>query len=98
MRVVYGLHRLKSRDGAFAQQLEAAMLQVLEKRELEAYHLLKAKPDVKLQRAGLRLQDLRVNEARSEVTLAELQRDHANLQLGHWSTLLEEGITNLRKP
>src|SRR5262249_34567949 len=54
-----------------AEQMEAAMLSALEKRDAEAYNLLKARQDVQLTRAGVRLQDLRAREAEDGVKLAE---------------------------
>ena len=55
-----------------AQQIEAAFLSALERRDAEAYSLLKARQDQELCRAGLKLQDLRVMAAHG-FTLAALQ-------------------------
>ena len=57
-----------------AEQIEAAFLSALEKRDAEAFTLLKARQDMELSRAGVRLQDLRVREAEGGVKLAELQQ------------------------
>jgi len=78
-----------------AQQIEAAFLSALEKRDAEYYTLLKARQDVSLTKAGVRLQDLRVTEAQSGVKLAELQQERAQLQADHYQTLLDEPISDL---
>lgn len=64
----------------FAQQIEAAFLSILERRDAEYYYLLKAKQDVTLNYANVRLQKLRVTEARDGLVLSELQRDMARMQ------------------
>ncbi|MCK5218431.1 hypothetical protein KAR10_02840, partial [bacterium] len=79
----------------FATQIESAMLSALEKREAEYYNLLIARQDVKFTRAGIRLQDLRVREAEGGVVLAELQRDQAQIRIGHYEKLLREGLSGL---
>lgn len=76
-----------------SQQIESTLLQALEKRDYEAYTLMKARHDVSLAKAGVRLQDLRVTEAESGVQLAELQKERAEIQANHWQTLLEQGET-----
>jgi hypothetical protein len=75
---------------ALAQQIEAAFLAALEKRDAEYYSLMRAKQDVRLTRASVRLQDLRVREAEGSVKLAQLQQDRATLQADHYKTLIEE--------
>lgn len=71
-----------------AQQMEAAMLGTLEKMDAESYQVLKARQEIELTRAGVRLQILRVTEAQSSVKLAELQRARSQLQLNHFKNLL----------
>lgn len=78
-----------------AQQMEAAFLAALEKRDAEAYTLLKARQDIQLSRAGVRLQDLRVKEAEGGVKLAELQQQRSQIQANHFQNLLNEGISGL---
>ena len=80
-----------------AQQIEAAFLSALERRDAEAYSLLKARQDQQLSRAGLTLQDRRVTEAMHGVTLAELQRQRAQIQVNHYANLLEEGLSRLEQ-
>jgi len=80
-----------------AAQMEAAFLAALEKRDAEYYSLMKAKQDVRLARAGVRLQDLRVREAEDGATLAELQKERAQFQADTYSEWLEEGISSLEE-
>lgn len=80
-----------------AAQMEAAFLSALEKRDAEYYNLLKARQDVQLANAGVRLQDLRYYQAQDEVKLADLQRQSAQIQAGHYEKLLREGISDLER-
>jgi hypothetical protein len=80
---------------SLAQQIEAAFLSTLEKRDAEYYQRLKAQQEIELAHAGVRLQDLRVREAQDNVTLSELQRDRAQIQLDYFDELLEEPISDL---
>src|SRR5262249_25891295 len=78
-----------------AAQMEAAMLSAFEKRDAELYNLLKARQDVKLTRAGVRLQDLRVHEAEDGVKLAQLQQQRAQIQQDYFDGLLDQGRLGL---
>jgi hypothetical protein len=78
-----------------AMQVEAVLLSALEKRDAEAYSMLKARQEVRLARAQVRLQDLRVKEAQDGVTLAELQQDRAEIQFKHFDDLLRMPISAL---
>jgi hypothetical protein len=80
-----------------AQQIETAFLSALERRDAEAYSLLKARQDQQLSRAGLKLQDLRVTEAAHGLTLAKLQTTRAAFQAEHFRGLLDEGLIGLEK-
>jgi hypothetical protein len=75
-----------------ANQIEGSMLSALEKRDAEAYNLLKAKQDIGLARAGIKLQQLRFKEAEGQVKLAELQEQRAQIQVDHYQELLNGGI------
>lgn len=76
-----------------AAQIEAAMLSALEKHDAEAYTVLKARQDISLARAGVTLQELRVREAEGGVTLAELQKDRAQIQIDQYTEWLDEGTS-----
>lgn len=80
---------------SLAQQVEAAFLSAIEKRDAEFYNLMKARQDIRTTRAGIRLQDLRIKVAEGEVKLSELQKDRAQLQADHYKTLLDEGVSGL---
>ncbi|MBN1596038.1 hypothetical protein JW933_08950 [candidate division FCPU426 bacterium] len=76
-----------------AVQTEAAFLQALEKQDAEAYNLLRAKQDLSLARAGVKLQALRLTQAQDEVTLAELQKESAEIQVNTYQQWLSAGLT-----
>src|SRR5262249_31493172 len=76
-----------------AQQIESAFLAVLEKADAERYSMLKARQDLHLARAGVRLQTLRVREAQDGVKLAQLQQDRAQKQVDTYQEWLDEGKT-----
>lgn len=78
-----------------AQRAETAMLSAIERADDEYYKLLKARQELRLARAGVRLQDLRVREAESGVTLAELQRDRVDIQITQLNALLDQNISVL---
>lgn len=75
-----------------AQQLEASFLNTLEKLDAESYTILKARQDLELSKAGIRLQDLRLKEANNEVQLSELQQDRVSVQIEHFLELLRDGV------
>lgn len=76
-----------------AAQVEASLLSAIEKRDQELYNQLKARQDIRLAAAGVRLQDLRVREAEGAVVLAALHRDRAEFQVNHYDELIREGRT-----
>jgi len=80
-----------------AGQIETAMLYAFEKRDAEYYSLLKARQDVRLARAGIRLQDLRIKEAEGGVKLAEMQQERAQIQADYYGKLLDEGDSDLEE-
>jgi|GEM_PF-746717 len=75
-----------------AAQIEGAFLAALEKRDIELYNRLKAKQDLQLARAGVKLQNLRLRQARDEVKLAELQRESAQIQAETYHEWLDAGL------
>jgi hypothetical protein len=78
---------------AHAQQLESAFLSALQQRDAESYNLLKARQDVALARAGLKLQELRVKEAEDGVELADLQQERSEISFEYYDELLNVGLT-----
>ena len=77
-----------------AQQVEAAMLAALEKRDNEAYTLLQARQALALARANVALENLRVTEAQDNVQLAQLQVQRAQIQQTHYQDLINSGEEN----
>jgi DNA-binding beta-propeller fold protein YncE len=75
-----------------AAQMEAAVLSALERKDIEAYNLLQAKQDVRMARAGVKLQNLRLRQAHDEVKLAELQQESAQIQAQTYQKWLEAGL------
>lgn len=80
-----------------AMQIEQARLSAIEKTEAEEYALLKAKQDLNLSRAGVRLQELRVTEAQGGIRLAALQRDRAEIQIDTLTEWLSAGLSQLEE-
>jgi hypothetical protein len=78
-----------------AQQVEAAYLAALEKRDGEAYNLLKAGHDIRLARASADLQALRVAEADLGLGLARKQRDRAQIQADSYGEWIAAGPSAL---
>jgi hypothetical protein len=76
-----------------AQQMEVAMLSAIEKSDAEAYSILKARQDLALTRATVRLQTLRLGEAKSGVKLAELQKTRSEITALHYENLLDESLS-----
>jgi hypothetical protein len=77
---------------SIAQQVEQAFLAALEKRDAEAYNLLKAGHDLQLAGATVNLQALRVEEAQQGVGLAEQQRDRAAIQRDTYQEWIDAGM------
>jgi outer membrane lipoprotein SlyB len=74
-----------------AQQMEAAYLSALEKRDIETYNLIKARHDLGLAQANVQLQDFRVSEANDSITLAVLQQGRAHVQHDTFKQWLDAG-------
>jgi hypothetical protein len=77
---------------SIAQQVEGAFLAALEKRDAEAYNLLKAGHDLQLAEATVDLQALRVTEAEGGEGLAELQQARAMTQRDTYRGWIQAGL------
>lgn len=75
-----------------AAQMEAAVLSALERKDIESYNLLKARQDVRLARAGVKLQNLRLRQTHDEVKLAEFQQESAQIQARTYQEWLAAGL------
>lgn len=80
-----------------AQQIEASFLSALEKRDAEAYNLLNAQQDVQLTKETVELQELRILEADSSITLMELQSDRAQTQFDTFNSLINAGANEYER-
>jgi len=80
-----------------AAQIEAAMLTAVERRDAETQNLLQARQQLGLAQAGVRLQDLRVGEAKDGVTLADLQKERSQIQIDTYDEWIETGPNEYEK-
>jgi hypothetical protein len=76
-----------------ARQMEASMLAFIESGERAHYEEVRARQDLSLAQAGVRLKDLQLNHAIEGVYSAQLQRNRAVLQRDHYQDLLRNGNT-----
>lgn len=75
-----------------AAQVEAVFLSALVKRDEAAYSLYRARQELTLMLAQVRLQDLRLTEANDGVKLAELQEQRAMIQLKTYQDWISRGL------
>jgi hypothetical protein len=76
-----------------AQQIEASMLGSLQSLGQAQYEALKARQDVSLAQAGVRLKDLELAEATDGVAAAQIQRQRAQIQATHYRNLISQGLS-----
>lgn len=74
-----------------ALQMENAMLAALEKKDAEAYQLLKTRQEIRLAQATIQLQDRRLTEVESNARLVDLQKEKITFQKEHFIELIEQG-------
>jgi hypothetical protein len=75
-----------------AGQIESALLTSLEKRDNEAFTLLKARQELGLVQAGIRLQSLRIKEANNGTKLAELRKKRTEIQVQNYTAWIESDL------
>lgn len=80
-----------------ANQIESSFLNALEKRDKEALDILNARQNIQTARANIRLQDLRVNEAKDGVKLSELQKQRAQIQVDTLESWIVEDLLELEE-
>ncbi|WP_458190373.1 Tc toxin subunit A-related protein [Haladaptatus sp. NG-WS-4] len=80
-----------------ARQIEADLLRALERADDEAYRLLEAQHGLESSKAGVKLQNLRVNEAEDGIDLAELQKEGSELRAETYQALIDEGLNEHEK-
>ncbi|MBC7814608.1 MAG: hypothetical protein H7175_25860, partial [Burkholderiales bacterium] len=78
-----------------ARQMEASMLSFIESADRARYDEIKARQDMSLAMAGVRLHDLQLSEAVNSVTLAEIQRSRASAATRHYRELVNQGLSAL---
>lgn len=78
-----------------ARQIESSMLQSLQSLSHAEYEDLKARQDLALARAGVRLKDLQLLEAVDGITEAQLQSARAQFSTAHYRILLASGVSVL---
>ena len=76
-----------------ARQMEASMLQFIESSEKALYEEIKARQDLALTQAGVRLRGLQQQQANTGINLANLQRGRAVLQSQHYRRLIDDGLS-----
>ncbi len=77
---------------AQAQQLESQFLATLEKEDAENYNQLRARQDLQTAKSTVKLQDMRVNQALNEETIADLQLDKMQFVQTNFNNLLAAGL------
>ncbi|GEM_PF-3323081 len=80
-----------------AQQIEAAFLAALEKKDAENYNLLKAGHDLQLAQAQAELQSKRIQEANLGVRLAQAQRQRAVVVQQKYTELSNKELNSFEK-
>jgi hypothetical protein len=77
-----------------SQQIEGEYRTALENAEREALTLLQAEQNVELANARVTLQDLRINQANTELGLAKLQKNSAVLREDTFAGWIAAGLSN----
>jgi hypothetical protein len=71
--------------------MEGAMLSALERRDAESQSLLLARQQLGLSQASLKVQDLRITEAKDGVGLVDLQQERAQIQIDTYGDWIQAG-------
>ncbi|MBS1686830.1 MAG: hypothetical protein JSS76_18980 [Bacteroidetes bacterium] len=74
-----------------AQQVEAAYLQALQTHDAEYYNLMKAKQDLALSSATVKLKQLQAKVASDQVDLANLQKQKSEVQVEQLDDMINAG-------
>ncbi|MEQ1619803.1 MAG: neuraminidase-like domain-containing protein [Methylococcales bacterium] len=76
-----------------ARQIEQSMLGTLQLADQKRYEILKARQDLSLMQAGVRLRDIQVIQAGDATRTARLQRDKAQIQVDEYEARLHRGMS-----
>jgi hypothetical protein len=79
---------------AQAQQMESLFLSALEKKDNENYALLQATQGLETARAKIKLQDLRITQAKNEKGVADLQLSKVVFTKSHFDNLIASGYNS----
>ncbi|HWB62208.1 MAG TPA: hypothetical protein VG603_01770, partial [Chitinophagales bacterium] len=90
-RYEFLIERAKQITGV-AQQVESAFLSALVQRDAEYYNIMKAKQDLSMANANVKLKQLQLNVANDQVDLAQLQKDKAQLSVDGLDQMINAGL------
>ncbi len=90
-RFSYLLARAKEQAN-YAGQMESQFLSLLEKFDAESYSILQAEQSLNLSSESIRLQDIRLKEAKEGVKLSTLQLNKSQEVSSHYKELLDQGL------
>ncbi len=76
---------------SIAQQIESDFFATLEKKDAEAYNLLTARQDTQLAKETVQVQDLRIQEADSNIKLMQLGLNSAEIQFDTYEKWITAG-------
>ena len=80
-----------------AQQAENAMFEAIQMGDAERYSALKARQDLALAQAGVKLQTLRIHEAQSGIVLTQLQQERAQIEIDQYQEWLSAGMNTFEE-
>jgi Tc toxin complex TcA C-terminal TcB-binding domain len=80
-----------------AQQAESAMFEAIQMGDAERYSALKARQDLALAQAGVKLQTLRIHEAQSGIVLTQLQQERAQIEINQYQEWLSAGMNTFEE-
>ncbi len=82
---------------ANASQFESYLLSTLEKEDSETYSLQRARQDLKLEQANVKLQNLRLTESRNSRRQVVSQARKVRLRQQRYGTLINKGLSSYEK-
>ncbi len=92
-RYAFLVERAKNLVG-ITQQIESAYLSALQQGDEERYRQLQARQDIRVAGTSIKLADLKVTDADILKRETELQKEKAEVQFDHFSSLISEGLNN----
>lgn len=82
---------------SISQQIEANFFSALERRDAEAYSLINAQHDVNITKETVELQDLRIQEADSQIDLLGLHQDRTQIQFNTYNEWINAGANQYER-